>query len=60
MPETFDEKFGKTIEDMQQYLIDNKMEKIVLSFTNGWHFSLSISSKNMEKQIQTRGKKQWS
>lgn len=56
--ETFDEKYSKVIEEMQEYLIDQRIDRIAFTFTSGWKFSLSIPSKSMDKILKDRGLQQ--
>lgn len=49
--ETFDEKFDNVIDEMQDYLIKNKLSAIKFTYKNGWRFNLSIPRKEYQKLL---------
>lgn len=49
--ETFEEKFDDVINEMQNYLISQKLSGIKMTYTNGWRFNLSIPKKEYQSQL---------
>ena len=53
--ETFDDKYGKIVEEMNDYLRDHGLNMISWTYENGNRFKISLSKKFFSSNI--RGKK---
>ena len=58
MTEAFDQKYGKIIDEMKQYLLADNLRMINFTYTDGWRFKLNILNIEYQKALRLKENKQ--